>query len=230
MLAGMAKRWLPVVALGGAALVCVLLGNWQLRRLEEKRGWIEMMQGRLEQPPAELERALEAPDAFAFRRVRARGQWVTGQTILLRHRGAAPGPRLVTPLRLGGERSLVLVDRGFVPPGIADGFVRGESPGQTAMVEGVLLRLTEIPLAAPPGERRLLWNRLHPAALEHQLGEPMERVLLVRTPDGSGDYPRGDTPRPLSRVNHLYYAITWYSSALVAAVVGIGLSRRRRRL
>ena len=223
----MTSRWIPAAVLGAAALVCVLLGNWQIRRLEEKRAWIEQMQGRLELPPAPLERALDTPDAFAFRRVRARGEWLTGETILVRHRGAAPGPRVITPLRLGEDRALVLVDRGFMPPDIAEAFVRAEEPDQRADVDGVLLRLTELPMAGPAGERRLLWNRLHPAAMERQFGEAIERVLVVRLPGGSRAYPRGDTPHPSSRVNHLYYAITWYSCALVAVGSAAGLSRRR---
>jgi cytochrome oxidase assembly protein ShyY1 len=221
-----------LIALTFASLSCLLLGNWQMRRREERRSWVAEMEARLAQEPASLSQALDALDAHAFRRVRGRGRFVPGQAILLRSRGDAPGPRLVAPVELPGRERLLLVDRGRVPADRAQQFLedRGGAPIDPAAVDlsGVLVRIPEVGSDQLPRERILLWNRLHPRALEHQIGRPVERALLVQGDDGSGRWPRGELPRPRSPVDHLHYALTWYGTAAVAAALAAALALRPR--
>jgi surfeit locus 1 family protein len=219
----------------GAALVTAALGVWQIRRNVEKQAWIEAMRARLAAPPVDIASALADPDAFAFRRVTAEGQLRTEQSVLLDHesRGVHEGVHLLTPLAREGHERLLLVDRGFLASNEAEEFLRRDRAGSNphTSVEGVIRPLSREPLPAtdvPPRSRLLRWNRIHVAALERQLGEPLELALLVRGPQPGVESPVGELPEPASRVDHVQYAITWFAIAAIAAVIaGRELLRRR---
>ena len=214
-------------ALLGAALVTAALGVWQVERNGEKQAWIEAMRARLAEPPASVSEALADPDAYAFRRVTAEGELHNEQSVLLDHesRGVHEGVHVLTPLAIAGREKLLLVDRGFLSVNEAEQFLEHDvaTPPGTTTVEGVLRPLPpEEPL--PPGDVApahplVHWNRIHRAALERQLGEPLEAALLVRAPQAGIESPIAELPEPASRVDHVQYALTWFAIAAIAVAI-----------
>src|SRR5690606_26921034 len=59
----------------------------------------------------------ENPERFLYRRAVVRGEYDFSGTALLRGRArrGTPGVHLVTPLRIGGSRAALVIDRGWVP-------------------------------------------------------------------------------------------------------------------
>ncbi|MCK2095525.1 SURF1 family protein [Thauera aromatica] len=142
--------------LAGVAMVAltVALGNWQLRRAQDKAGLQAALdaaaQGPVRSVPAAaaLAAAPADPGLRPGQRLRLEGEWLVSATVFLdnrTHQGRA-GYHVLTPLRLADGSGVVLVDRGWVAAG-AD---RGELPevalaAGRAVVEGRL----HLPEASP---------------------------------------------------------------------------------
>ncbi len=222
-----------LVAAAGVAAVCIGLGNWQLRRLEEKEAWQAAVTRRMREPATPLSVALGEPEP-AFLHVAVEGHWAAGETILLerRSRGLQSGARVITPLRIPGSERALLVDRGFAPWDHADSFLENAEPTGSVRLEGVLqpLPVRDLPPGSTEEERRRRWHRLHPRALERQLGAALEPWLLVLVASEPGALPIAEPPSVTSAVNHRYYAIQWYGFAAVAGVTGLAYVWNARRL
>jgi surfeit locus 1 family protein len=224
------QRLLPVAAALGAALVCSLLGQWQLRRLGETNAWIEQMTASLALEPIPVFEALLDPEAFGFRRVVASGSYDLDASILIerQRRDDQSGVRVVTPLRLEDGARTLLVDRGFVPLGAEEELLAREEGAVAATVTGTLvpLQVRELPRLPARPKRRLRWHRVDVSALSLQVDYPLQPALLIRGDDASGVPPLGRTPVPRGRVDHLNYAITWFSIAAIAAAFAVVLAVR----
>jgi surfeit locus 1 family protein len=206
-----------------ACLTCILLGTWQVRRRAEKAAWIAELTERMQHEPVPIADALADLDAFAYRRVFAEGELWLGETVLREHqtRGTQAGVHVITPLRLPDRDALLLVDRGFAPLDEAEAFLAEGQAREHVRIEGIVMPLERHELKTRPTKRLVRWNRLHLAALEQQTGTRLEDALLIRESEGSDTLPIGEIPSPRSRVNHLHYAITWYSIAAIAVVFAL---------
>lgn len=112
-------RWLAlllfVMAIG---VTCVLLGQWQLARLEERRVTNESIQSREDAVPVSASEVFGGPitEAEEWQRVEITGTYDGANQIVVRLRtlDRQPGVEVVTPLRTA-DGLTVLVDRGFMP-------------------------------------------------------------------------------------------------------------------
>ena len=114
-------RWLAfhLLVLAGIVLM-VNLGFWQLRRLDERQAFNEIVEARYNEPPVALEPLVAAHlsdlDAIEWRPVELSGEFLTDEEIRIvnRSQNGRSGDNVVTPLRLD-DGDIVLVNRGFVP-------------------------------------------------------------------------------------------------------------------
>jgi cytochrome oxidase assembly protein ShyY1 len=107
-------RWLGFAALiGVAAVIMVLLGNWQLHRYQQRSATNERIDASSRVEPVPLPEQVPA----AWTRVTVTGQYDPANEILVRGRtvDGAVGFEVVTPL-VRTDGPAVLVDRGWVPP------------------------------------------------------------------------------------------------------------------
>jgi cytochrome oxidase assembly protein ShyY1 len=135
-------RWLGFAALiGVAAVVMVLLGNWQLHRYQERSATNERIDASSRLAPAPLPEAVPA----AWTRVTVTGHYDPANEILVRGRtvDGAVGFEVVTPL-VRTDGPTVLVDRGWVPP----------APGGA-------VAMPKVP--APPTGEVTVVGRIHPS-------------------------------------------------------------------
>jgi surfeit locus 1 family protein len=215
------------------------LGTWQVQRLHWKEAWLARQHAQIARPPLGHAEALATGEDAAFRRVRARGRYDPGHSILVHHvpRDGREGSRVITPLLLDEAEGApaLLVDRGWIPHAAVQGFLELDRPEGETEVEGMLFLLDLA--AAEPGrraERRVHWVHFdparHAALLQEQLPYRVAPLLLQRGDDAEDGLPLGGFELPRSRVDHRSYAITWYSMAAVCAAVwvGFGLQRGRR--
>ena len=107
-----------------------------------------------------------------------------------------PGVEVVTPLRLTGSDTAILVLRGYVPSADAtsyNGDIHREP--DTATVAGIAMPIPIDPASAAPDERNgaLTWHRLDLGTLRARLPYPLAQVvhhrrfagaLSVRRPPG----------------------------------------------
>jgi surfeit locus 1 family protein len=215
------------------AALFVRLGFWQLTRLSERRAANQAALAARAKPPLLLTAGPAwSAQELSERWVEAVGTYDHEHEIVVRGQAfeGAPGVHLVTPLRLAGSRTALLVLRGFVPAADA---VRAstdslEEPG-TVRVRGLA-----VPIGSGGGQPvdhagRTTWARLDLEALRERLPYPLLPVVLRQTPDSSlPPSPRRLSPPQPGDGPHLNYAIQWFLFAGMAAAFAVLVVGRTR--
>ena len=205
--------------------VLIALGVWQVQRLEWKEGIIARLESRLAAEPAALP-AEPDPAEDDFLRVRVEGRLGDQALyVLTSRRGEGAGYRVIAPLETAAGRR-ILVDLGFLPDAMRNGPFPGS--GAEARVTGALYWPDEVDGFTPePDRTERLWFARDLAPMAEALGT--EPLLVVAEAHDLGEWPMPlrlgiDVPN-----NHLQYALTWFSLALIWAVMSALLVRRERR-
>jgi cytochrome oxidase assembly protein ShyY1 len=214
------------------AVTCVLLGLWQLRRLDDRRERNAAILDRRSAEPIAIEDATPDPDALPHRRATAEGTYDAAHEVLLYGRtlDGASGHHVVTPLLLPGGGA-ILVDRGWVPFAVQRAPVRiGTPPSTPVTVEGSLLPDegdgSNRPDAA--GVVRRLDVEGIAAGLPYDV-YALPLLLSTQSPPQDGPLPTSASPPAPSEGPHLSYAIQWFSFAAIAIAGAVLLLRRDRR-
>jgi len=239
----MTGSWLLKHLAALAVLILLInLGFWQLRRLEERRAFNQSMTAALNQPPITLIGGPVDPADLHFRRVQVQGVFDNAAAIVIRNQmlGDRPGLHLVTPLRISGSDTAVLVDRGWIPRSNSDpepaSLTPYDLPGEVT-VEGIAHQTQTRPSALAPldpplkeGQTRLVaWSRVDIERIQEQVPYRLLPIFIKQLPasNASADsLPRQDSESNLGEGPHLGYAIQWFSFATIL-VVTYGLFLRQ---
>ena len=155
----MRRRTILLLVLAAVvAAVCVRLGFWQLGRLAERRAANTLVSTRLDSAVVDVAR-LPADTALArYRRVTVRGTYDFEHEIVLsgRSRAGSPGVNLLTPLRVAGADTAVLVNRGWVyaPDAATADLTRFRE--SLTVVRGYTDTLVQGITASNPGQKRVV--------------------------------------------------------------------------
>jgi len=215
-----------------ATVVCVLLGVWQMRRLQERRSANAMAQAARSMPLVRLSgRTMDSN--LVNRRVGVWGRYDHAHDIVIRGRPfrGVPGVEVVSPLLLEDGQVAVLVNRGFVPSPDAltvqpDSF---REPGRH-WVEGIALPIDSAGGAPLYRARLTTWAKLDREALRDSLPYPFYPVYILQLPDsGLPAFPRRFEAPPLNDGPHLSYAIQWFAFAAIAVVFAGVIARQKDR-
>jgi surfeit locus 1 family protein len=226
----MARRIFIVLLLLTAAGF-VRLGVWQLERLRERRAANEVAAAAREAPPLVLPADLGTLSDAKDRQVEAAGRYDRANEILVRGQAlnGLPGLHVITPLRLEGTDSAVLVNRGFIPaPDAVTADTAGLEESGPKLVRGVAVAIGTG--GGEPIDRRgqITWARLDREALAGLLPYPVMPFALLQSPDPTlPSLPRRLTPPPLDDGPHLNYAIQWFLFAALAAGFAVVVVARR---
>jgi surfeit locus 1 family protein len=211
-------RWLVVTILVLlAAGVMVRLGVWQLDRFQGRRAANAAIERQLAAPPLLLDARAAAtadPASLTFRRVTVRGTWDYAREVELRYRtfeGQA-GVRVLTPLRIDGGETVVLVDRGWIPYQEAgpEGR-RAYQRGPSAALEGLVY---ESHAQSSPSSEPGVFSQVDIQAIGAQLPYPILPYWVKRLPAGDERVPpRAEPPPDLGNGSHLAYMIQWWAFA-----------------
>jgi len=209
---------------GVAALIW--LGLWQVERLAGKEAFIARLEQRLAADPVALPVAPD-PERDALLRVRVAGRIGRGELhVLTSLIPYGPGFRVIVPLTDPSGR-VVLIDLGYVPEAAKDA---GYRPADPVEVVGALYWPDETDRFIPgPDRAASIWFARDLGPMAEALGaEPVLIVAETGRAPGGGDWPKPLSPGVNLANNHLQYAITWFSLALVWAVMSVLLVRRER--
>ncbi len=234
-------RWiLSHLFVAALAVAMVLLGLWQLDRLDQRRDRNADITDRLGLPVVDVTELVSPSDPYEqgevvrFRLATATGEYRSEDEVLIRNRTLqeTPGYWVMTPLVLD-DGTAVVVNRGWVPFALGPGEDRSESaaPDGRVQVTG-LVRETRtargLESADPSGTALDALARPDLARLQEQLDYrilPVYLQLESQQPPGR-DLPV-ELPRPeLDEGPHLSYAVQWFIFATIA-VVGYPLVLRR---
>ena len=216
-----------------AAAVCIKLGLWQFDRLDERRATNALARAARAAPEVSLAPGRLGTD-LSGRRVTLTGTFDRSAEVVIRGQAwdGGPGVRVVTPLRLEGSDTAVLVDRGFVraPDAVRADLGGLDEPG-VRTVRGVAYELGRREDGGQPLERAgtATWRGLDREALRARLPLPLAAVWVLETPDSAlPPWPRRMEPPALDDGPHLSYAIQWFGFALIG-VIGAGVVAFRAR-
>lgn len=212
-----------VAALAGFATL-VSLGVWQLHRLAWKRDLIERVDQRVHAPP------VAAPGRAQWPQVAVASSEYLHVSVQGRYRHDLEAPVQAVTERGGGfwvltpfetvDGSVVLINRGFVPPPLRDPAAR-----HAGQIEGVvtvtgLLRISESGGAYlrdnDPAANR--WYSRDVAAIAAARGLTDVAPYFIDADAGEGhasDAPIGGLTVIAFSNNHLQYALTWFGLALM---------------
>jgi len=229
------RRWFGYLALVIVfAIVCCLLGWWQLNRRAEARAEIDRVDGNYSNEPLPLGDVLADLDDFEIDQkwtpVTMTGTYLSDEQLLVRNRplNGNPGFEVLTPLQLE-DGTVFIVDRGWVAPGSAQDspdFIP-DAPTGIVTVEA-RLKAGEPTLpgrSAPSGQVATI-----------ELGQIAD---LVEKPTYTGAYGLMMTESPAAENNltvipkpardegpHLSYALQWFVFAIMG-FFGLGYALRQ---
>ena len=235
-------RHLAVVLL---VVTMVLLGLWQLRRLDEKRDIKATVEARQTQPAEDVEEVVpdgasvgdDAVEAVEHRSVTASGTYADDDTFVVENRSfnGASGAWVLTPLVLE-DRSAIVVNRGFLGFDRAGEIDPPPAPTGQVTVDGVLLRSEHrgrFGPADPESGRLAVLARVDLERVAEQVDYEVLPAYLQRvssdpeevTAEGAPELVPLGLPEP-SEGPHLSYAVQWFIFTTIA-VVGYALLLRR---
>ncbi len=241
-----AGRWTIYISLAVVfAIACAFLSNWQFSRNEDRAGQLALVEANYDAEPVPLADVIPAGGELdpqdEWRPVVLTGTYLPDDELLARNRphGGTAAYEVLVPFRLDDGRVL-LVDRGWVPPGEDQpepDAVPAPPSGEATVV--VRLRPGEaLPASgrsAPEGQVPTINLGFVADAISPEAGAALERSaygVMV-----SEDPPPATAPQALESPSddpgpHLSYAIQWILFAAMGFIfIGyvIRTERRHRR-
>jgi surfeit locus 1 family protein len=226
---GSPRSLASLIRLGIAAAlvfaVLAALGTWQLERRSWKLELIERVETRVHAPPVAPPDRRDWPMVTAshheYRHVRVTGVFLNGfETQVAASTKLGPGYWVLTPFRMR-DRTLVLVNRGFVPSGRRDPATRKaeEIAGETTVTG--LLRITEpggtLLRSNDPSADRWYSRDIAAMAASRGLSDVAPYFIDADATFNGSDAPVGGLTVITFHNNHLIYTLTWYGLALMLA-------------
>ena len=235
---------LALLAFAGVLLFLLFsaLGTWQLERRIWKLALIERVESRVHAAPVEAPPPAQWPAISAagdeYRHVRLTGVFLHDrETLVQASTVLGAGYWVLTPLRTA-DGTVVLVNRGFVPPDKRERAARGgEEPAGEVRVTG-LLRMTEpgggFLRRNDPGAGRWFSRDVEAIARARGLSNVApffidEEAPAPRPPGAEPRWPAPGLTVIAFHNNHLVYALTWFGLALGVALAAVLVLRSERR-
>ena len=219
---------LVVVAIG------ISLGNWQLRRADEKRAIETRLTARQAQVPLALGAAPVNIDDLEYRRVTVQGEFDRAWPLYLDNRPIAgnAGFYLMMPFKIAGSERHVLVARGWVPVDVhnRNKLPPTNTPVGQVEIEGVVIRnpghIMQLGQATAVLPGAILQN-LTVAEFASTSKFDMLPFVLEQSSDTHDGMLR-EWPRPSVGIErHLGYAFQWYALALTVFLFFVVTGYRR---
>lgn len=228
--------WLKLLllALAGAMICCfVMLGNWQMRRLDWKVALIERIETRAFAAPQAPPSGNITEDQHSYLRLQLEGTFLHEKTLLV---------KAVTDLGLGfwvmtplvSDPLTVWVNRGFVPSKLKSSPDQWKQPLGRQRVVGLLrVSVPDGTLLETNNPSKNLWYSRDVPAMSQAVQLPDAAAYFIDQENNSGlneavkAWPRAGLTVVKFRNPHLSYALTWYAMALLFFGALVYVVRRR---
>lgn len=215
----MRKIWAPLILGVVGVAILLSLGIWQVQRLAWKEDLIAQKEAMMREAPRDLDdlslEELQRADALP---VVMRGRFGEGYTDYLSGNAMGAGYRRIVPFET--ENYVVMAELGFLR--------EGQKQEAFELPEGEVELEGHIYVPRGDGgsydERLNVWVGNNAEAMAEFLGTDAVYVALARSPVAAWE----DTPMRVTEPNnHLQYAITWFSLALVWGMMAFYWGYRR---
>ncbi len=226
---------IPTVAAALLIVFMVKLGFWQYGKAQQKITLQAAYDARLKEAPAALPDVVGNIEDWRYRRVHAKGVYEPRYQVLLDNQveNEAAGYHVVTPFRPEGSKTLVLVDRGWIPMGDRNRLPQIETPAGTVEVEGHAWVPSSkfYELAAPSDTKtwQPLWQNMDmPRYARTVPFAVLPFVVRLDAASPAGGFVR-NWPRPAERIEmHMGYAWQWWGFSATLAVIWVVVNFKRK--
>lgn len=215
----------------GAFFLAVVLGTWQLQRLEYKETLIATLEENYSKDIAQAATLKSFGALLDYQRVEIQGVPLVEETFYMFAAGETKngktGYRQIVPVRVS-DGGIVLIDNGWVE-------TQASTVDATQMVlQGVLMPVSPPNQFTPKNDpANAVWYWLDIGVIGDVLQTAVAPRYVRSLPqEALGDVAFLKESRIVKLYNpHLQYAITWYSLAIIALVIyGLVAVRRLRRI
>ena len=211
---------------------CVRLGFWQLSRLHQRRARNAIVSSHLDSAEVDVRALPRDSLAARFRRVRVTGSPDYAHELIYaaRSHAGSPGVNFLTPVRIAGSDTAVLVNRGWVyaPDGATVDQTRWREADTT--FRGFVEEMPATHGSAYASRPNVI-SRLGYDVVARALPYPVAPFVVVVLGDSvmRPDKIARLTVPPLDEGPHMSYAIQWFGFAAVALIgAGIVITQSRR--
>ncbi len=214
----------------------VELGLWQLHRAQAQIEVRHELNVRNRTNPIKLGAQLQSPDKLRYFRVVAKGVWDTRYQILLDNqvKNNSVGYDVITPLRIAGSDTRVLVDRGWVPMGVdREHLPKISTPTGMQEINGI----ATIPsahfftLARPAplnGPWQKVWENMDMVHFKKAVPFPLQPAVIQLDPASpAGGFVRDWNPPDNRVAMHKSYAFQWFALATALVIIYIWVNIRK---
>ena len=215
-----------------AFIFLLVLGFWQLQRMQWKTDLIEIRKENYANEVVTLSSALSSIETHSWKKVFVNGRYDHNKEIFLWSiREGMPGWQVLTPL-IPKERTdlRLLIDRGWIPKELKDSSLRAEGQiNDQVTVSGYIRNDLDYqgPFTPVNDIHDNTWYFVDYPEIESLYNiELVRSVLIADSTPNPGGWPLGDSELPKLNNNHLNYAITWFCLALAAIFIWILVVRR----
>ena len=218
---------IPTVFMLCAIIFMASLGAWQLKRLDWKNGELAKIAA-AEQLPT-LGNLPESLDDTEYRHVMLTGTFLNDKTMHMigRPQGISPsvgtGYYILTPFKLDDDGRIVIVNRGFSPPGVES------KPEGLQTLAGIIRPARTKRLFSPENQpEKNVWFYEDIAAMSQATTLALTPLIIEEVGEAQKDvYPIPHDGKISLRNDHLHYAITWFSLAFIGLIMLVIYHRKK---
>jgi len=228
-------RWVPLFATVGCVALFVYLGLWQAGKAEMRQNEIAQFTDRARLGPYQLDTALADPDSLQDAPVAVRGTYEPEKQFLIdnRQENGKPGVHVVTPLRIEGGQTRVLVNRGWIGWGSTrDVLPVVDVPTGVVQVNGIANRPSTKKFFLMPDREQpqaTLWSRVDLQRFAKRYSVPLQGFVILQNPTDANDALVRNWPPPEDRVAmHQSYSMQWFGMAIALVIFFCAASFRAR--
>lgn len=210
-------------------IILLILGGWQISRLIEKNAYIAEIEAASQAPAVALPVSEKSLDRLRFRPFIVEGEYLHDKEIHLytgKYQSSyGAGYHIITPLRIKDSEDILMVNRGFIPEAFKDPNTRKEMlVSGLQRLEGLVIEGQERAWFTPENDiNKNIWIWMDLKGMQALVGQKILPYLLlkIRDNDEQGAYPIASDGKFEIRNDHLEYAITWFSFAIILTVIYI---------
>lgn len=207
-----------------AFIILLLLGSWQVQRLQWKNELTETIAAQTSLPPLMLPAEISDPADWKYRPTKTEGQFHHDKELHLfgHNKHGGPGYLIITPLERA-DGSFVFVNRGWVPPEkrLPSTRLEGQISGTVSISGLARLPWPQHLFVADNEPEANIWffGDINTMAATHNITDYAPLFVEADATANPGGFPVGGQSRVSFRNDHLSYALTWYSLAVILAAV-----------
>ncbi len=222
---------IPLFTVLFCVIFLICLGNWQLKRLEEKENFIAKIATNITNPPIKISNIQNLPELYS--KIELHGHFLNQKSIFLYGRRSAypekDGYYFLSPF-IDDSGNVYLVSRAWLPQSAKKNASSFESKTRETIIAFVMPGEEKRFFIPANDSKNNIWFTLDLNEASQKLTTTTKDFYLMQIESKNlpeGAYPLSTTYLNVVRNDHLEYAITWYSLALILGIIYIMYNRNR---